>query len=59
MFLRSLKLLGSILILVVIAACGFGCYSAQEDDGLRTVPVTNNPRIIPNSGGGPLSGFGY
>lgn len=35
-----------------------GCFQAYNDDAdLRTVPVTNNPHIVPNHGGG-LPGFG-
>jgi hypothetical protein len=36
-----------------------GCYQAHSDDDLRTVPVTNNPHIVPSSGHQPFSGFGY
>ena len=36
-----------------------GCYQAHSDDDLRTVPVTNNPHIVPNSGKGNLAGIGY
>ena len=29
----------------------FGCYQVHSDDAdLRTVPVTNNPNILPHSG---------
>lgn len=35
-----------------------GCFQAYNpDDDLRTVPVTNNPHVVPNHGGG-LPGFG-
>lgn len=27
-----------------------GCYQVHSDDDLRTVPVTNNPNIVPNQG---------
>lgn len=35
-----------------------GCFQAQnEDDILRTVPITNNPYIVPNHGSGlPMMG---
>lgn len=26
-----------------------GCYQVHSDDDLRTVPVTNNPNIVPRS----------
>lgn len=31
-----------------------GCYQVHSDDDLRSVPVTNNPNILPasNDGGG-------
>ena len=28
-----------------------GCYQMHCDEDLRTVPVTNNPTIVPNRGG--------
>lgn len=35
-----------------------GCFQAYNpDDDLRTVPVTNNPHVVPNHGGG-MPGFG-
>ena len=35
-----------------------GCFQAYDPDGdLRTVPVTNNPNVVPSHGGG-LPGFG-
>ena len=43
-----------ILALLGLAAC-FQTYN--EDDDLRTVPVTNNPHIVPNYGNG-LPGMG-
>jgi hypothetical protein len=27
-----------------------GCYQAHSDDDLRTVPVTNNPNLVPGDG---------
>jgi len=40
------------LILLVLLACA-GCFQTSGDDGdLRTVPVTNNPYVVPNHGGG-------
>lgn len=27
-----------------------GCYQIHSDDDLRTIPVTNNPNIVPNQG---------
>lgn len=35
-----------------------GCFQTYNpDDDLRTVPVTNNPNVVPNHGSG-LPGFG-
>jgi hypothetical protein len=28
-----------------------GCYQVHSDDDLRTIPVTNNPNIVPGGGG--------
>lgn len=39
----------AVLSLIALTGC-FQAYS--EDDGLNTVPVTNNPHIVPNTGGG-------
>jgi hypothetical protein len=36
-----------------------GCFQAYNEDAeLRTVPVTNNPTIIPNHGSSPIPGMG-
>ena len=36
-----------------------GCFQAyNEDDDLRTVPVTNNPNIIPNYSTSAIPGMG-
>lgn len=37
----------SFLLLALIAA---GCYQIHSDDDLRTIPVTNNPNIVPQQG---------
>jgi len=35
-----------------------GCFQTyNEDDELRTIPITNNPYVVPNHGGG-LPGIG-
>jgi hypothetical protein len=37
-----------------------GCYQVHSDDDLRTVPVTNNPHVIQDSGKtAQLPGMGY
>jgi len=34
---------------LVLAAIGLvGCYQIHSDDDLRTVPVTNNPNVVPS-----------
>ena len=40
--------------LVLIFGCLMGCNHMDEDDevALRTVPVTNNPHVVPSHGGG-------
>ncbi len=46
--------------LFFIALLGLsGCMQPQnEDDILRTVPITNNPYIVPNHGSGmPMAGI--
>jgi hypothetical protein len=37
-----------------------GCFQAyNEDDDLRTVPITNNPHVVPSHGSGlPMMGGG-
>jgi hypothetical protein len=41
-------------LLVLMTSC-FQTYN--EDDDLRTVPVTNNPHVVPNYGSG-MPGIG-
>jgi hypothetical protein len=38
------------MLLLVVGASLAGCYQIHSDDDLRTVPVTNNPNIVPNQG---------
>ncbi len=36
---------------ILLAAAGLsGCYQMHSDDDLRTIPVTNNPNIVPQQG---------
>jgi hypothetical protein len=35
---------------VLVAVGASGCYQVHSDDDLRTIPVTNNPNIIPGQG---------
>lgn len=45
-------------IFVVLVLAAAGCFQVTSDDAdLRTVPVTNNPNVVPNHGGG-LPGAG-
>lgn len=47
---------GMLVLLLGLAGC-FHTYN--EDDDLRTVPVTNNPYVVPNHGSGlPMMGGG-
>lgn len=42
--------------LIALAGC-FQTYN--DDDDLRTIPITNNPYVVPSSGGGAgIPGFG-
>ncbi len=45
---------GLFLLLLGLA----GCFQARsEDDDLRTIPITNNPYVVPNYGSGlPMMG---
>jgi hypothetical protein len=49
------------LLLTILSLCVLGllsgCYQIHSDDSLRTVPVTNNPNIVPQRGTG-LPGVG-
>ncbi len=36
-----------------------GCYQAQSDDDLRTIPTTNNPNVVPSSGSNMLPKAGF
>jgi len=45
----------SLLLLSTLTLCALctGCFSPSLDDlDYRTVPVTNNPYVVPNHGGG-------
>ncbi len=38
------------VVLSLVALAGLtGCYQVHSDDDLRTVPVTNNPNIVPRN----------
>ncbi|MBS0651317.1 MAG: hypothetical protein JSR93_09160 [Verrucomicrobia bacterium] len=38
------------LVLMVAVLCGAtSCYQIHSDDDLRTIPVTNNPNVVPKS----------
>jgi hypothetical protein len=45
----------AVLGCVLLSSC-FQAYNPDED--LRTVPVTNNPNIVPNHGSGLVPGMG-
>ena len=38
----------ALLLLALISLSG--CYQVHSDDDLRTIPVTNNPNIVPSQG---------
>lgn len=40
-----------LMMMTLFAALGMtSCYQIHSDDDLRTVPVTNNPNIVPQQG---------
>jgi len=39
-----------VIILLGLAACVTGCAYCDPNSELRTVPTTNNPRVIPGNG---------
>jgi len=42
----------SLLALLVLSSIALtSCYQVHSDDDLRTIPVTNNPNIVPSQGG--------
>jgi len=49
------------LIILMLAACVGGCYqlSSDGDTDFRTVPVTNNPNIIPQRQMGATTAMPY
>ncbi len=47
-----------VLSFLVLAGC-FQTFNQDDEESLRTVPVTNNPHIIPSHGAGlPMMGGG-
>ena len=49
-----------LLIVVIVGLSLAGCFQAHSDDGLRTIPTTNNPHIIQDSSKTALApGMGY
>ena len=44
--------MGILLFCLFLSVIGLsGCYQIHSDDDLRTVPVTNNPNIVPQISG--------
>lgn len=42
----------AILFILTVSAIGLtSCYQIHSDDDLRTIPVTNNPNIVPQTAG--------
>ena len=46
-----MKKIAFFAIVLVGALSLFGCYQIHSDDDLRSVPVTNNPNIVPATDG--------
>jgi hypothetical protein len=42
-----MRLLSVFFLLALVSLSG--CYQIHSDDDLRTIPVTNNPQIVPQS----------
>jgi len=51
----------SVLVLLLLALCVSGCYrpSSGEEGELRTVPVTNNPHLVPQKKEGSVPAIPY
>lgn len=47
------------LLLLALALLTVGCYQTNDEDGLRAMPVTNNPSITPQRDLGPMQGMPY
>ncbi|MBY0529447.1 MAG: hypothetical protein K2P51_04575 [Rhabdochlamydiaceae bacterium] len=43
-----MNLLKSVLCILALS-CLASCYQIHSDDDLRTIPVTNNPNIVPQN----------
>lgn len=47
------------LMLLALVFLLIGCYQTNDEDGLRAMPVTNNPSITPQRDLGPMQGMPY
>lgn len=43
-----------LFILALSVLCS-SCYKLPSDDCISTIPVTNNPQVVPQKGGGGMS----
>lgn len=41
----------TLFLVLSVSLSLMGCYQAHSDDGLRTIPTTNNPNIVPKGQG--------
>lgn len=48
----TLMLIGLVVLMV-------GCYQTDDEDGLRAMPVTNNPNLTPHRDMGPMQAMPY
>ncbi len=46
-------------LFLLLALVLSGCYQAHSDDGLRTVPTTNNPNVIQDAKRSSLPGSAF
>lgn len=47
------------LMILALAFLTIGCYQTNDEDGLRAMPVTNNPNITPQREMGPMQAMPY
>lgn len=47
------------LMILALVFLTIGCYQTNDEDGLRAMPVTNNPNITPQREMGPMQAMPY
>jgi cell division septal protein FtsQ len=59
MILKILSRISACIVFSLLLTIFSACYQAHSDDDLRTVPVTNNPHVVPQSANSRMTAFGY